>query len=86
MRLNRPPVFGRVEHDEYVLDFRTIRKDEVPLIAQALLSTLAQPASRSYFTQLTASVRPQLPPGRDRRYRGTRPPAARLSAVPEIDS
>lgn len=41
MRLNRPPVFGRVEHDEYVLDFRTIRKDEVPLIAQALLSTLA---------------------------------------------
>ncbi len=41
MRLSRPPVFGRIEHDEYVLDFRTIRKDEIPLIAQALLSALA---------------------------------------------
>jgi L-seryl-tRNA(Ser) seleniumtransferase len=38
MRLNRPPVFGRVERGEYLLDFRTIRRDEIPVIASALLS------------------------------------------------
>jgi L-seryl-tRNA(Ser) seleniumtransferase len=38
MRLNRPPVFGRVEKGEYLLDFRTIRHDEIPIIAAALLS------------------------------------------------
>jgi len=38
MRLNRPPVFGRVEKGEYVLDFRTLRRDEIPIIAAALLS------------------------------------------------
>jgi L-seryl-tRNA(Ser) seleniumtransferase len=38
MRLNRPPVFGRVEKGEYVLDFRTLRRDEIPSIASALLS------------------------------------------------
>ncbi len=41
MRLNRPPVFGRVEHGEYVLDFRTIRRDEIPIIASALLAVFA---------------------------------------------
>ncbi len=41
MRLNRPPVFGRVERGEYVLDFRTIRRDEIPIIAQALLAAFA---------------------------------------------
>jgi L-seryl-tRNA(Ser) seleniumtransferase len=40
MRLHRPPVFGRVEHDEYVLDFRTLRPDEIPTIAAALLAAL----------------------------------------------
>jgi L-seryl-tRNA(Ser) seleniumtransferase len=38
MRLNRPPVFGRVEKGEYLLDFRTLRRDEIPLVASALLS------------------------------------------------
>jgi L-seryl-tRNA(Ser) seleniumtransferase len=38
MRLNRPPVFGRVEKGEYVLDFRTLRRDEIPIIAAALLA------------------------------------------------
>jgi L-seryl-tRNA(Ser) seleniumtransferase len=38
MRLNRPSVFGRVEKGEYVLDFRTIRRDEIPIIAAALLA------------------------------------------------
>lgn len=41
MRFSRPPVFGRVEQGEYVLDFRTIRKDETPLIAAALLAALS---------------------------------------------
>lgn len=40
MRRHRPPVFGRVEHDEYVLDFRTIRADEIPIIERALSSAL----------------------------------------------
>jgi len=38
MRLNRPPVFGRVEKGEYLLDFRTLRQDEIPIIAAALQS------------------------------------------------
>jgi len=38
MRLNRPPVFGRVEKGEYILDFRTIRRDEITIIAAALVS------------------------------------------------
>jgi len=38
MRLNRPPVFGRVERGEYVLDLRTIRRDEIPIIAATLLA------------------------------------------------
>jgi len=38
MRLNRPPVFGRVEKGEYLLDFRTLRRDEIPIIATALLA------------------------------------------------
>jgi seryl-tRNA(Sec) selenium transferase len=38
MRLNRPPVFGRVEKGEYLLDFRTLRRDEIPIIVTALLS------------------------------------------------
>ncbi len=40
MRYYRPPVFGRVERDEYLLDFRTLRKDEIPTVAEALLSVL----------------------------------------------
>jgi L-seryl-tRNA(Ser) seleniumtransferase len=42
MRLNRPPVFGRVERGEYLLDFRTLRHDEIPVIAAALLSAFQQ--------------------------------------------
>lgn len=40
MRLNRPSVFGRVEHGEYVLDFRTLRSDEIPIVADALINAL----------------------------------------------
>jgi len=38
MRLSRPPVFGRVEKGEYQLDFHTLRRDEIPIIAAALLA------------------------------------------------
>jgi hypothetical protein len=38
MRLNRPPVFGRVEKGEYLLGFRTLRRDEIPIIASALIA------------------------------------------------
>ncbi len=41
MRLFRPPVFGRVVQDEYLLDFRTIRADEIAIIAEALIQALA---------------------------------------------
>jgi len=40
MRRSRPPVFGRVENDEYLLDFRTIRADETPLVTTALIAAL----------------------------------------------
>jgi L-seryl-tRNA(Ser) seleniumtransferase len=40
MRQRRPPVFGRVEQGEYLLDFRTLRKDEIPVVADALLAVL----------------------------------------------
>jgi L-seryl-tRNA(Ser) seleniumtransferase len=40
MRQHRPPVFGRVEQGEYLLDFRTLRKDEILIVADALLAVL----------------------------------------------
>jgi len=40
MRLSRPPVFGRVENDEYLLDFRTLGKDDIPVVADALVRVL----------------------------------------------
>jgi L-seryl-tRNA(Ser) seleniumtransferase len=40
MRLHRPAVFGRVEDDEYLLDFRTIRREEIPIAASALVAAL----------------------------------------------
>ncbi len=47
LRLFRPPIFGRVEHNEYLLDFRTIRRDETPIIARALITTLAEQKNTS---------------------------------------
>lgn len=38
MRFYRPPVFGRIEEGEYLLDFRTIRSDEISIVAEALIS------------------------------------------------
>lgn len=41
MRYYDPPVFGRIEKEEFLLDFRTIRSDEIELIAQALKNSLS---------------------------------------------
>ncbi|MGQ9708612.1 MAG: L-seryl-tRNA(Sec) selenium transferase [bacterium] len=40
LRFFRPPVFGRVEDNEFLLDFRTIRADEMPVVVQALEGAL----------------------------------------------
>jgi len=42
MRIFRPPVFGRVEKGEFLLDFRTIRDDEIEIVAQALILALSE--------------------------------------------
>lgn len=41
LRYYDPPIFGRIEKDEYLLDFRTIRHDEIDLIANALRDCLS---------------------------------------------
>ncbi|MFO7675600.1 MAG: L-seryl-tRNA(Sec) selenium transferase [bacterium] len=38
MRLGSPPVFGRIEDDEYLLDFRTLSRQEIPELARALVA------------------------------------------------
>jgi L-seryl-tRNA(Ser) seleniumtransferase len=40
IRFYDPPVFGRIEKDEFLLDFRTIRADEIEIITQALKHSL----------------------------------------------
>jgi len=40
LRCCEPPVFGRIENDEIVLDMRTILDEEIPLIAAALSASL----------------------------------------------
>ena len=40
LRLSDPAVFGRIEDNRLVLDLRTVRADEVALIARALHATL----------------------------------------------
>lgn len=41
MRLQSPPVFGRIENGEYLLDFRTLSGSEIPELVRALLCALA---------------------------------------------
>jgi len=36
MRNSDPPVIGRIEDDRFLLDFRTIQDDELPLLAEAV--------------------------------------------------
>ncbi|MEO0092652.1 MAG: L-seryl-tRNA(Sec) selenium transferase [candidate division WOR-3 bacterium] len=42
LRFYDPPIFGRIERDELLLDFRTIRNDEIAIIAQGLKDCLAE--------------------------------------------
>jgi L-seryl-tRNA(Ser) seleniumtransferase len=41
MRLYEPPIFGRVEEDCYLIDFRTVFMDEEKIIAKALIKILS---------------------------------------------
>ncbi len=40
LRFYQPPVFARVDRGELLLDFRTIRSDEVPIVTDALIAAL----------------------------------------------
>ncbi len=40
LRYHVIPIFGRISEGQYILDFRTIRKDETPIIIEALKSIL----------------------------------------------
>lgn len=42
MRLSNPPIFGRIENDFYLIDFRTVFKGEEKIIADALYRILSQ--------------------------------------------
>ncbi len=42
LRLYKPPIFGRVEQDYYLIDFRTVLKGEEKIIAEALYNILAK--------------------------------------------
>ncbi|HDQ99636.1 MAG TPA: L-seryl-tRNA(Sec) selenium transferase [candidate division WOR-3 bacterium] len=46
MRLHSPPVFGRIEDDEYLLDFRTLDRSDVPCLARALTAVLVCSSTR----------------------------------------
>lgn len=41
LRLNNPPIFARIQQDQVLLDFRTIKKEEIPEVQSALVA-LAQ--------------------------------------------
>ncbi len=41
LRLSNPPIFGRIEDDHYLLDFRTIFKGEEKIIVDTLLQILS---------------------------------------------
>jgi L-seryl-tRNA(Ser) seleniumtransferase len=50
------PVFGRIERDELVLDFRTVRDDETALVADALHHALVHPDSGSADARASAAA------------------------------
>ena len=43
LRMSNPPIFGRIKDDKFLLDLRTIRKDEFRWIAEALQKILETP-------------------------------------------
>jgi L-seryl-tRNA(Ser) seleniumtransferase len=40
MRKNDPPIIGRIEKDQFLMDMRTVQTDELPKIAHALLTCI----------------------------------------------
>jgi L-seryl-tRNA(Ser) seleniumtransferase len=44
LRRNSPPLIGRIEADQYLMDVRTLQPDEFPLIQQAFQRLLQEPA------------------------------------------
>jgi L-seryl-tRNA(Ser) seleniumtransferase len=45
LRRNNPPVIGRIESDQYLMDVRTLQPEEFPLIQKAFQSLLQEPAA-----------------------------------------
>ena len=41
MRRREKPIIGRIAHDRYLLDTRTLRDGDLPLIAEAAAEILA---------------------------------------------
>jgi L-seryl-tRNA(Ser) seleniumtransferase len=44
LRNNKPPIIGRIESDQYLMDVRTLQADEIPVIQQAFEGLLKGPA------------------------------------------
>jgi len=42
MRRNRPPIIGRIEEDRFILDVRTIRDEEIPVIEKAFANLVGR--------------------------------------------
>jgi len=42
LRMGVPPVFPRIEQDEILLDFRTVRPGEIPVLAEAVIAAVSQ--------------------------------------------
>ena len=44
LREDNPPIIGRIEEDNYIIDLRTIREDEIPIIETAIANMLKRTA------------------------------------------
>jgi len=45
LRRNNPPLIGRIESDQYLMDVRTLRAEEFPTIQRAFHRLLQEPAA-----------------------------------------
>jgi L-seryl-tRNA(Ser) seleniumtransferase len=46
MRENDPPIIGRIEEDAYIMDPRTLKDDDLPIIRTAFERILKKSGSR----------------------------------------
>ena len=44
LRENNPPIIGRIEEDNYIMDLRTIQEDEIPILETAFANLLKRTA------------------------------------------